>query len=204
MISKKIFCFAMMLMIGLFPLVFAENVSPKAPASSETQAFFTARQIKPGDTLKISVWKYSDLNTTVTVEPDGYVSCAYLGDILVAGKTVEELRQIVTKKLDQQFIANPRVDIQLDTPPPVIFVAGEVVRPGSYEYQPGLDPLKAIALAGGFTDFASHKAVIIRKGANGKDLEIKADLNNLMKAAPDREQYVLQAGDVVIIKRSWF
>jgi len=199
---KKIFNLGIILTLS-FCLRAAVAEAPAEKASATPEAF-VARQIRPGDTLKISIWKYSDLNANLVVGPDGYISYLYLGDILVAGKTVEELRQIIAEKLDQKYVANPRVDIQLETQLPTIFVVGEVVKPGSYPYQSGLDPIKAVALAGGFTDFASFNALVIRRGPTGKDVQIQTDLKKLMKATADREEYLLQPGDMVVVKRSWF
>ncbi len=200
---KKIVGWGMVLILS-FCFTAAAQESPQGKESPGEQQPFVERQIRPGDTLKISIWKYSDLNANLVVGPDGYVSYLYLGNILVAGKTVEQLRQIIAEKLDQKYVANPKVDIQLETQLPTIFVVGEVVKPGSYPYQPGLDPLKAVALAGGFTDFASFRAVVIRQDPSGKDIQIKADLKKLMSAAADREKYLLQPGDMVVVKRSWF
>ena len=193
----------MILTAGLGVPVWAKDLPQKEDPSNVSPAAFVSRQIRPGDTLKVNVWKYSDMNATLIVGAEGYISYSYLGDIFVAGKTLEEVRQIFTKKLDQQYIANPRVDIQLETQLPTIFVVGEVAKPGSYAYQPGLDPLKAVALAGGFSDFASRTALIIRKDSNGKDIQIKANLRKLMKATPERERQQLQPGDMVVVKRSW-
>jgi polysaccharide export outer membrane protein len=203
MSRKKIFWLFMILAVSQSLLASAKEPLPGKEVPAGGAATFASRLIKPGDTLKITVWKYSDLNANIIVGPDGYISYSFVGDILVAGKTAEDLRQIITQKLDQQYVANPKVDIQMEAQLSMIFVVGEVIKPGSYAYQPGLDPLKAVALAGGFTDFASFKALIIRRDASGKDLQIKADLKRLMKANPDRDQYLLQPGDMVVIKRSW-
>jgi len=185
---------------------FAAEAAAKQPAPQTQQAQAGgARLIRPGDVLKISVWKYSDMNASLAVGPEGYVSYSFVGDIPVVGKTTEDVRRVITDKLNQQYIANPQVDVQLEAQQLVVFVVGEVVKPGSYPYQAGLDPLKAIALAGGFTDFASRKASIIRKDpATGKDLEIKVNLRKLMKADQSRDAYMIQPGDMVVVKRSWF
>jgi len=163
-----------------------------------------AQLIKPGDTLRINVWKYSDLSMTLTVGTDGHISYSHLGSLLVAGKTVEDVRREITAKLDEQYIANPQVDVQLESLPLTIFVVGEVVKPGSYSYQSGLDPLKIVAMAGGFTDFASRSALIVRKDSEGKEIQIKANLRKLMKANSARDKYQLLPGDMVVVKRSWF
>lgn len=201
---KRIVWLTWVLAMILSVPAFAEEPPQKPDGTKELPANFIMRQIRPGDTLKVTVWKYSDLNATLIVGPEGYISYSFLGEIPVAGKTVEDVRKLITDKLDQQYIANPKVDIQMETQNLTIFVAGEVMRPGSYAFQPGLDPAKAVALAGGFTDFASRKALIIRRDVNGRDVEIKADLKKLMKGTQDREQYQLQPGDMVVIKRSWF
>jgi len=194
----------MILVASQSSLVLAEDPLPAKDIPRRASATFTSRKIRPGDTLKITVWKYSDLNANVVVGPDGYISYSFVGDVLAAGKTVEAIRQVITQKLDQQYVASPKVDIQMEAQAPAIFVVGEVVKPGSYAFQPDLDPLKAVALAGGFTDFASFKAVIIRRDESGKDLQINANIKKLMKADPDRELYLLRPGDMVVIKRSWF
>ena len=113
------------------------------------------------------------------------------------------MRLFIIKKLDQDYIANPQVDVRIDTKALTVFVVGEVSKPGSYPFEPGLDPLKAIALAGGMTDFASSKALIIRKNEAGGETQIKVNVKKLMKANPDRNQYELEPGDMVVVKRSW-
>lgn len=201
---KKTLWLAMILLASQNFSALAEGPLPEKEVPAKPPTVFASRQLRPGDTLKISVWKYSDLNANVVVGPDGYISYSFVGDILAAGKTVEDVRKIITQKLDKQYVANPKVDIQMEAQSPTIFVVGEVVKPGSYAFQPDLDPSKAVALAGGFTDFASFTAVIVRRDEGGKDVQIKANIKKLMKANPDREKYLLRPGDMVVIKRSWF
>ena len=199
MSAKKIFWFVMILAVSQSLVACAEETSP----GKEPSAASAPRTIKPGETIKITVWKYPDLNSTVIVDPRGHINSAFVGDVLAAGKTVEEVRQIIAQKIDKQYVANPQVDVTIKTPLPTIFVVGEVLKPGSYAYQAGLDPLKAVALAGGLSDFASFKALILRKDASGKDVQIAADIKQLMKANADREQYQLQPGDTVVVKKGW-
>jgi protein involved in polysaccharide export with SLBB domain len=58
-------------------------------------------------------------------------------------------------------------------------------------------------MAGGYTDFASRTALIIRRDMNGNETQIKTDLKKLMKANNERDKYILQPGDMVVVKRSW-
>lgn len=162
-----------------------------------------ARKIKTGDTLKVSVWKYSDMDASLLVGSDGNINYSYIGEVPVVGKTAEEVRLLITKKLDQDYIANPRVDVKIDTKAMTIFVVGEVVRPGSYVFEPGLDPLKAVAMAGGMTDFASRTVLIIRKNEAGEETQIEVNTKKLMKANSGRGRYELEPGDMIVVKRSW-
>lgn len=171
---------------------------------TDAEELIPSRKIQPGDTIKINVWKYSDLNATVVVSAAGTMSYSYIGEVQVAGKAPEELRDLITRQLDQNYIANPRVDVTIESELPTVYVVGEVVRPGSYKYEINLDPLKAVALAGGLSNFASRTALIIRRDTNGTETQVKVNLNKLMKANEERAKYQLLPGDMVVVKRGWF
>jgi polysaccharide export outer membrane protein len=192
-----------LLCLSFLTPVHAEGEAGPQGGVDKQEIGMLARKIKPGDTIKISVWKYSDMDASLMVGNDGTINYSYIGEIPVAGRTPEEVRLFITKKLDQDYIANPQVDVKIDTKALTIFVVGEVVKPGSYLFEPRLDPLKAIALAGGMTDFASNHAVIIRKNDAGEETQIKVNIKKLMKATPDRGQYELEPGDMVVVKRGW-
>jgi len=192
-----VICF--MVISGGFPLAcFAEA------QKTDSGEFIPSRKIQPGDTIKINVWKYSDLNATVVVSAAGTMSYSYIGEVQVAGKAPEELRDLITRQLDQNYIANPRVDVTIESELPTVYVVGEVVRPGSYKYEINLDPLKAVALAGGLSNFASRTALIIRRDPNGIETQVKVKLNDLMEANEERAKYQLLPGDMVVVKRGWF
>lgn len=176
----------------------------KGNPSLERRETDVAYLIKPTDTLNISVWNQSNLDATVMVDSKGYVNYAFMGDIKVAGMTVGEVQQIITEGLNKDYIANPKVDVSLERRLPTFFVIGEVLKPGSYNFEPNLDPLRAVALAGGFTDYASWKVVILRRDESGKEIELRVNAKKLLKASEDREKYRILPGDTLVVKRSWF
>jgi len=65
-----------------------------------------------GDKIAISLYKNEDLNSTVVVRPDGKISFPLIGEVVAAGKTPLELRQILTEKLSE-FINAPEVMVNL-------------------------------------------------------------------------------------------
>ena len=76
-----------------------------------------------------------------------------------------------------------------------IFVNGEVQKPGGYAFEPGLTVEKAIALAGGFTEFASaqwSKIFILREGYE------------TTTPTPVKLNTTIRPGDIVTVKESWF
>ena len=111
---------------------------------------------------------------------------------------------MITDVLNKDYIADPKVDVSLERRMPTFFVIGEVLRPGSFSYEPNLDPLRAVALAGGFNDYASWKVTILRKDESGKEIQLNVNTKKLMKANANREKYKILPGDTVVVKRSWF
>lgn len=65
--------------------------------------------LKPGDEIEISVWG-EDMDRTLTVRPDGFISYILIGELSVVGKTFPELKKIIEKKLSEYIIA-PNVSI---------------------------------------------------------------------------------------------
>lgn len=205
MIKKNILMAGVVFALCFSLLGLTEAASPVSksagPLQKETD---TEYLIKPTDTLIITVWNQSNLDATLMVDNRGYISYTFMGDIKVAGKTVGEVQQIITDGLNREYIANPKVDVSLEHRLPTFFVIGEVLRPGSYNYEPNLDPLRAVALAGGFTDFASWKVTILRKDENGKEIELNVNTKKHLRASEDRDKYKILPGDTLVVKRSWF
>jgi polysaccharide export outer membrane protein len=75
------------------------------------------------------------------------------------------------------------------------FIFGEVARPGAYKLEKGsqLTVLKAIILAGGFTDKAAKKGVLITREEGQEKKTIKADLDGLVRSQ-----------DIIIVPESFF
>jgi len=112
-----------------------------------------------------------------------------------------ELRDSITTAL-KEYITNPVVTvIVVETTPQVVYVTGEVNKPGALTLANGhMSIVQAIAMAGGFTDFAKRKDVLVmRKNSRGMET-----LHFNYKEAVDnenrREPLQLMPGDTVIVK----
>jgi polysaccharide export outer membrane protein len=167
---------------------------PAAAGSAATSADY---RLLAGDKLRIEVYKDQQLSQSLQVRPDGKVTLPLVGDVMAAGHTSMELRDAIATSL-KEYIANPVVTVIVtETTPQVIYVNGEVSKPGVYTLANGrINVVQAIAMAGGFTDFANRKDITIQRGAQRLKFNYKEALDDESK----REPLQLQAGDTVIVK----
>ena len=148
--------------------------------------------LQTGDQIFIQVFNDDDLTMKATVGQSGSINYSYLGAVQVEGLTAEQLAESITAKLADGYLRNPSVNITIERYGS-FFVNGEVQRPGSYSFEPGLTLAKAVSLAGGMTDRASrNKYYLIREVANEK----KTYLINLSQK--------IQPGDVITIGEGVF
>ena len=152
------------------------------------------------DVLDISVWKNADLSRVVNVRPDGKISLPLIGDVQAAGLTPNQLRDRIVERLKQyQETAVASVIVQTVNSYR-IFMVGEVNTPGVYQLKSRTTILQAIALAGGFSQFASkNKIVLIRKSVDGVSEEkISIRFKDLVN--PDKDKnLILKAGDTIFV-----
>jgi polysaccharide export outer membrane protein len=155
-------------------------------------------RLGPEDQVQFFVWKEPDLSTTVVVRPDGKLSLPLIGEIEAVGKTAAQLQEDTTRRL-KQYVTDPVVTVivtQINSPK--ISVLGQVRRPDVYRIKQRLTVLDAIALAGGFTEYADRdKVVIIRNGKWGVQ-RIKLNLKPLIKNGRSSIAYVQPADTVYV------
>jgi polysaccharide export outer membrane protein len=150
--------------------------------------------------LQISVWKNDAISRQLPVRPDGKISLPLLHDVQAAGLTPMQLRDKLAAAL-AEFMPNPEVAVTvLDVRSYRISVLGEVQRPGVLQLKASTTILEAIALAGGFRDFASpSKIVIFRKDEQGNTQKIRFNYNRAVSSSGDQQNVTLFSGDVIVV-----
>lgn len=134
--------------------------------------------VKPGDIVEVTVIEDSSLNRRVLVGPDGRISVPLAGSIEAAGRTLPQIERSLQTALEGNFVRPPTVSVALVSlgPPEFlqeeleeivihsVYVVGEVLRPGRYEYdaEKPISVLQAITLAGGPGVFANRKKIQVR------------------------------------------
>jgi len=138
--------------------------------------------VGPEDLIEVFVWKEPELSTTVTVRPDGMITLPLAGELHAEGSTPAQLGDEIADRL-KQYMDRPLVTVvvkQINSPK--ISVLGEVRRPGRYLLLQTTSVLDAIAMGGGFTEFASRDyVVVLRKTAAGQQryrLNVKQMVNS--------------------------
>ncbi|HYR92445.1 MAG TPA: polysaccharide biosynthesis/export family protein [Terriglobia bacterium] len=154
----------------------------------------------PGDVIKVFVYKELDLSVDeVPVRPDGKVSLPLIGELTASGKTAVELQKEVSQKLTQ-YIADPVVNVIVkEINSAQVSVLGEVKTPGMYKIKDRATLLDAIALAGGFTEYAKRgKVTVIRTIATGEQKRFQLNVNEQIKGKNGDLFYVLPYDKIFI------
>jgi polysaccharide export outer membrane protein len=182
------------------PSTAPQPASAPASLAVPTRAAAEVDQYKigPEDSIDISVWKNPDLTRTVVVRPDGKISLPLLHDVQAAGLTPVQLQDALTRGYSA-FQPEPEVAVIVrEIHSMKVSVMGGVKTPGRYELKSRTTVLEALALAGGFTDFAKKEQIIVyRNGARGA-YQIPFNYSKVAIAGQE-ENFFLQPGDIIVV-----
>lgn len=179
--------------------------APPPPASAQS-AVGPDYLIGPGDSLQIFVWRNPELTTTVPVRPDGKITTPLVQDMVAVGKTPSDLARDIEAVL-AEYIRSPQVNVIVSNPVSAfsqVKVIGQVTNPQSLPYREGMRVLDAVLAAGGLGEFAAgNRAKIVRK-EDGKEVELKVKLENLINRGDMKHNLELRPGDVLVVPESYF
>jgi polysaccharide export outer membrane protein len=156
-------------------------------------------RLGPGDKLRIEVYKDPQLSQSVQVRPDGKITLPLIGDLDATSHTPIELRDTITTSL-KEYITNPTVTvIVVEALASQVYVMGEVTHPGTMQLHGPTTILQALAMAGGFKEFANTKDVkVLRPKGGGNNVEtIKFNYKDVING--DAKPFYLRSGDTVIV-----
>ena len=172
----------------------AEQTSTKTePVRADTYV------IQPGDVLQIDIWKEKDLQRELMVRPDGGMNFPLVGEMVAAGKTVEQLRNDLKDKL-VKYVPDPVVTVSVKQGlGNKIYVVGKVNRPGEYVASRNMDVMQALSMAGGLTPFAAENKIKILRRVNGEQKTFRFKYSRVEKGEDLEQNIILQGGDVVVV-----
>lgn len=153
-----------------------------------------------GDVLAINVWKEPEVSREVPVRPDGKISLPLVGEVEANGITPLQLRERIARSLTA-FMANPEVTVIVQTVNSQKFnIIGEVQRPGSYMLTKPMTVLDAIAVAGGFREFANKDDIyVLRRKPDGTRERLPFNYKDVVKGKTPEQNVELETYDTIVV-----
>lgn len=188
---------------GFFDKLFG-TTSERSPVSSQVPVTYDAfspvilstnvsdYRLGAGDKLNITVFNEKELSMEIRLSDAGSFLYPFLGEVLAKNKTIGDLQALLTTRLKDGYLVDPKVYVSIIEYRP-FFVNGEVTKPGGYPYQPGLNIRKAISLAGGLTPRASLTKIYVIHEDDPTGTPRLTTLNA-----------ILRPGDTITIDQSFF
>jgi polysaccharide biosynthesis/export protein len=169
---------------------------PAATQKAQDESFV----IGPDDVLAINVWKEPDISRSVPVRSDGKITLPLAGELQAGGQTPSQLQKEIATKL-QSFISQPEVTVMVQEVKSQRFnVLGQVAKPGSYLLSNSAKVLDAIAMAGGFRDFARKKSIyVLRRNPDGGQTRLSFNYVDVLKGKNPEQNMELRPHDTVVV-----
>lgn len=157
-------------------------------------------KVHPGD--KVIVGVYDDpklLPQEITVAPDGKISYPMVGVLIVGGKTVEQIRAELESRL-KKYISDPIATVIVtDVKGNVVYVIGQVTKPGSITMNPTINVLQALSIAGGANPYAKLDGIIVIRSSGGTQRVLPFRYGQVASGKDLQQNIELESGDVVVV-----
>lgn len=175
-------------------------MSSQPTTSGATKPHDDSFVIGNDDLLAINVWKEPDISRQVPVRSDGKISLPLVGEVKAAGETPLKLEQDLAARL-KNYIDEPEVTVIVQQINSQKFnILGQVNHPGSFSLANAATVLDAIALAGGFRDFAKQKSIyVLRANTDGSETRIPFNYKQVVKGQNPAQNVRLQPRDTVVV-----
>jgi polysaccharide export outer membrane protein len=155
--------------------------------------------IGAGDVLEILVWREPDISRTVRVRPDGKISLPLVDDIQASQSTLLQLKKRITDAL-AGYVDKPSVYVMLqENRSKKIYIVGTVGAPGEYVLEREITILQAIAMAGGFTEWANKDDIVIIRTRPEGQARIKFNYDRVVSGKDIQQNILLKPDDVIIV-----
>ena len=167
-----------------------EQPSPLLPAGYK---------LRPGDTLQVSVWKETDLQSEVLIRPDGGLSFPLAGELQAADHTVAELTSMIEARI-RKYVPDAVVTVAVKSAAGNrVYVIGKVNRPGDFPLTGPIDVMQALSLAGGATPFADTNGIRVLRRAGDRQTTLAFRYSDIAHGRKLGQNILLQSGDTVVV-----
>jgi polysaccharide export outer membrane protein len=176
-----------------------KDILLKKQAQAEIAADSDRYVIGAEDVLYIHVWKEDTLSKTVAVRIDGKISMPLVDEIQAAGLTPLQLKEVLIKKI-KEFLEIPNVTvIVMEANSHKVFISGQIRSPGVYRLRSETSIVQMISMAGGITEWANQKKIILIRKENGKEKRITINYKKIIQGEDFGSNILLKPGDTIIV-----
>ncbi len=198
LIKKTIILFISIILTVVISANFSwaqEKVLPKGEVAADSDSYIIGAE----DVLYIHVWREETLSRSIPVRMDGKISMPLIDEIDATGLTPRQLKGNIAERL-KKFIDNPVVSVTvMEANSFKVFVSGQVRTPGVYRLRSETTILQIIPMAGGFTEWANQKKILIVRKENGRENHIKVNYKKIVDGKDSASNYILKSGDTIIV-----
>ena len=193
---------AVALVVGLLATACAHS-PPSTTSGVPTQLIAVDDTLRADDVLEIRVVGESEMSGEYRVGPDGSIQFPYAGKLQIAGLRINDVHDLITSRLRQEYLRNPQVAIHVkEWNSRKLSVLGEVNKPGPIAFFAGMTLTDAIAAAGGFTKTAAINSVTLRRESI-QQVESQKHRVADIHAGRSRNVAVLP-GDLILVEERMF
>ena len=142
-----------------------------------------------------------DMKRTVRVNSSGQVSLPLIGAVPLAGLTAQQAEALLAQRYGEKYLQNPNVSLFIkEYTTQRVTIEGAVLKPGIYPVTGQISLLRALALAGGYAQYADLQEIMLyRQGPDGKQQSQTYNLEQVRAGeVPDP---AIQSDDVIVVKR---
>jgi len=185
------------------PLVHPQQKDKEIISKKQTQTEVAADSdqyiIGAEDVLYIHVWKEEALSKTISVRIDGKISLPLVDEIQAAGLTPLQLREVLIQRFNE-FVDAPNVSVMvMEANSFKVFITGQIKNPGVFRLRNETTILQLISMAGGFTEWANPKEIVVIRKGKGSERRMSVNYNKIISGKDLNSNIILKSGDTIII-----
>ena len=152
------------------------------------------------DVLEVHVWKETELSRVIPVRPDGKISLPLVGELGAEGRTALELGEVITARLSN-YLTRPEVTVIVQKiNSQRYYIIGEVNGSGVYPLTLPVTVVQALAMAGGFREFARTDEILVIRRVKDSTVRIAFSYKDWIKKKKKHDYMQLQNGDVIVVR----
>lgn len=159
-------------------------------------------RIAPNDLMEFNVFGVPDMKRDVRVNASGQVSLPLIGPVQVAGLTSQAAEELIATKYREKYLRDPQVSLFIkEFTTQRVAIEGAVTKPGIYPVTGQLTLLRALALSGGFAQYANiNQIMVYRNGQGGEREQFTYDLDKV-RAGQEKDPDI-RSDDVIVVQRN--